>query len=224
MCGSPVVPEAASVHVAIIDDQALLLESVAQYLSGCPGFAPPRTFSTAAAAVAELSRQPADIALVDLHLPGESGIDCLAQLKARRGATLLVAHTVADDEETLARAFAAGAHGYLIKSPRLEDLHQALQQLRIGQPAVSPQALRHIVRSFRKATTAPPEHADLSQAEWRVLSETAAGYDCGAVAGRLDLALATVYVHNRNIFRKLKVNNRLAAVARYHELLAHSRP
>ena len=110
---------ASGLRLACIDDQPLLLEAVADYLAACPGFTRPRTYTTVAAAIADLKVNPVDIALVDIHLPGESGLDCLAQLKACRGATFLVAHTVADDESTLAQAIAAGAHGYLIKSERL---------------------------------------------------------------------------------------------------------
>lgn len=206
------------IRVAVIDDEGALLEFVTHHLWEHPDFAAPRAYATAAEAIRELRRDPADIALVDLHLAGESGFQCIERLRTCKGATHVLAHTVADDEPSLAQAFAAGAHGYLIKGQSLKDLSRALRELWDGRPAISPGALQHIIQRFRPIAPTPPPQSGLSPAEWRVLSETAAGLDCKAIAVRLNVALGTVYVHNRNIFTKLNVKTRLAAVERFRQM------
>jgi len=211
-----------AIRVAIVEDEQVLLESLRHFLATCPGFAQPDCFMRADAAVVELTRTPADIALVDIHLGGESGLDCISRIRAARGARFVVAHTVADDQETLGRAFAAGAHGYLIKSPRLGDLHKALEQLLADGVTVSTKALSHIIQSFRQPLPKPVDRAGLTETEWQVLSATAEGLGCKAIALRLHVALNTVYVHNRRIFSKLGVHTRLQAVARYRELVGAS--
>lgn len=215
-------PLANVIRIAVVDDELVLLEALQHFFSTCPGFAAPRCFLNGGPAVESLRDAPVDIALVDIHLAAESGLDCISRLRAVAGARHIVAHTVADDPETLGRAFAAGAHGYLIKSPRLAELRKALESLMAGRPAVSSSALRHIIRSFHQPLPKPLDRAGLTETEWQVLSATAEGLGCKAIAHRLHVALNTVYVHNRRIFAKLGVHTQLQAVARYRELVGEA--
>lgn len=210
-------PPASQLDVAVIDDDPLLLQSVANVLAAHPSFACPRTFTSASVAIRALALRPAEVALVDLDLGLESGHACIDGLRACGGGRYLVAYTVSDDAQSVAMAMAAGAHGYLVKGATVDDIVEPLLQVRAGRPPVSPVAMRHILRSFRRPQDGPEDRLGLSPMEWRILVETAAGLDCKAIARRLNIALGTVYVHNRRILRKLGVHSRLAAVARYRE-------
>lgn len=217
--GPPREKSSDALRVAVIDGDPTFRESLGETLGRPPLHGRARLFASPDEALAGLAAEPADVALIDAQGWPDSGVDCFTALRSARSATLLIALTAADDAGTVAQVIASGAHGYLVKTGRMEDVVEALVRVRHGEPALSPVVVRHILTNFRRFQPAPEQRFGLSLAEWRVLEETVAGHDCKTIARRLHLALGTVYVHNRRILRKLQVHSRLAAVARYRELM-----
>lgn len=199
-------------RVVIVEDDDALAELVSDYLADHPKFTRPRVFSHAAAALAGIREFRPHLVLVDLHLAGSSGVDCIRRIRNAKLPAKVLAFTSSSDEETIVGALKAGADGYLLKQPSLVAVSESLLNAWAGQPVISDAALAKIIGSFRR-----PEPAQtvttLSPAERAVLDLTVDGLDCKAIARQLGNSVHTVYIHNKNIIRKLGVTNRHAAAA-----------
>jgi DNA-binding NarL/FixJ family response regulator len=153
---------------------------------------------------------------VDLLLPGDSGLRVIRRIAEKGLARQIIAFTNCDDDATISEALASGATGYLLKGMPLGELASGLVRCLKGEPVVSPTVLRSLIARYRKPK--PVGMGDiLSPAELRVLELGAAGHDCKTVATLLGLSVATVYVHNKRIAKKLGVPNRLAAIVKFQE-------
>ena len=197
------------VSLAIIDDDRQLLSLIGTHFEQYPGFAPPMLFADGKMALQKLARRHVDIALVDLLLPGDSGLRVIRRIAEKGLARQIIAFTNCDDDATIGDALASGATGYLIKG-------MPLVRCLKGEPVVSPPVLRSLIARYRKPKPVGLEDI-LSPAELRVLELGAAGHDCKTVATLLGLSVATVYVHNKRIAKKLGVPNRLAAIVKFQE-------
>ncbi|MFM8421814.1 MAG: response regulator [Verrucomicrobiota bacterium] len=204
------------VSLAIIDDDRQLLSLIGTHFEQYPGFAPPMLFADGKVALQKLARRKVDIALVDLLLPGDSGLRVIRRIAEKGLARQIIAFTNCDDDATIGEALSAGATGYLLKGMPLGELASRLVRCLKGEPVVSAPVLRSLIARYRKPK--PLSMGDiLSPAELRVLELGAAGHDCKTVAALLGLSVATVYVHNKRIAKKLGVPNRLAAIVKFQE-------
>ena len=204
------------ISLAILDDDRQLLALMAAHFENYPGFAPAILFDNGQTALQKLARRKVDVALVDLLLPGDSGIRVIRRLAERGLARQIIAFTNCDDDANIADALSSGATGYLIKGMPLGELATGIIRCLKGEPFVSAPVLRSMIARYRKPV--PPSLADvLSPAELRVLELGAAGHDCKTVASLLGLSVATVYVHNKRIAKKLGVPNRLAAIVKFQQ-------
>jgi DNA-binding NarL/FixJ family response regulator len=196
--------------VVILEDDQNLAELLTDYLSALPDFEVPKVFSEGEKATQVILAEQPQVALIDLRLGGESGLDCLRTLRKKGVATRLVAFTSLDDEATILEAFRAGADGYLVKQQSLKALAESLVNCARGRPLVSDAALAALVKSFRSADSSG-RLGRLTPKERAVLDLTDKGHSCKEIAELLNMSLNTVYVHNKRILRKLKVGNRYAA-------------
>lgn len=197
-------------RVVILEDDPNLAEILVDYLTSLPQFEPPRLFSEPTAAARSILKDPPHIALIDLRLNGESGMDCLRMVKRQQLPTRMIAFTSSNDEPTILEAFRAGADGYLVKQQSMKALAESLLNCAAGRPLVSDAALAAMVRSFHGGDSSSPL-ARLTPKERQVLDLTNQGHSCKEIAQQLGVRLNTVYVHNKRILRKLKVGNRYAA-------------
>ena len=211
------------ISLAIIDDDRQLLNLIGTHFQQFPGFAPPLLFDDPTVALQKLSRRKLDIVLVDLLLPGDSGLRVIRRMAEKGLARQIIAFTNCDDDETIGEALSAGATGYLLKGQPLSELAAGLIRSLQGEPVVSAPILRSILGRYRKPTAAGLAEI-LSPAEMRVLQLSAEGHDCSGVAERLGLSIATVYVHNKRIVRKLGVPNRLAAIVQFQKASRSAKP
>lgn len=214
---------AQKTRIAVIDDDRSVLDSMNLLLGGLADIASVRVFADAENAVRALARDPVDIALVDLSMPGLSGFDCLRRLAADGSATHRIAHTHSDDRGSINRALAAGATGYLVKARSPMETAASLRSLVAGRPALSEPALHEVLGKFRKRP-ADVKVEGLTPTEFRVLAALANGGTPKTIAGELCITVGTLYVHNRNLRAKLGVKTRLELVARYHDLVKKNIP
>ncbi len=197
-------------RVVILEDDQNLAELLTDYLSALPDFEIPKVYSEGESATRVILAEQPQVALIDLRLGGESGLDCLRTLRKQGVSTRLIAFTSLDDEATILEAFRAGADGYLVKQQSLKALAESLINCARGRPLVSDAALAALVKSFRSADTSGRLER-LTPKERAVLDLTDKGHSCKEIAELLGMSLNTVYVHNKRILRKLKVGNRYAA-------------
>ncbi len=209
-------PESQSLRVVLVEDDEALVELLGDFLAAHPRFARPRSCAHAAAAIATIREFSPHAVLVDLRLAGSSGLDCIRRIREEGIRTHVLAFTSSNDEETILGALKAGAEGYLLKQQSLEFVAQSLLDVCAGQPVISEDALRKVIGSFHRPT-GEQSIAQLSPAERAILDLTVDGLDCKHIARQLGISVHTVYIHNKNIIRKLGVTNRHAAAALWRE-------
>lgn len=201
----------SGIQLALVDDDPVLLELFRDRLAQHDEFAPPRLFSNGRDAYEALRSQPADVVLVDLHMPGETGIAVIRALRFLNPSMTVIAFTADSEDSAIREALQAGAEGFLWKEESLGRLVEILRGAAAGRAQLSPTALRFLIREIgpRKSRTQLPQ---LTRQENRVLELTADGASCRQVAATLGVGLQTIYKHNKNILRKLGVRNRSEAI------------
>lgn len=202
--------------VAIVDDDPQQLELLGDFLAiKSLGFRAPKLYPSAIQAVRAILKAPPDIAIIDLHMPEKSGIDCIKEIRRGNHRTKLVVLSADGDSKVVEEALAAGADGYIQKGASLEGLSQSLISLHRGTPQFSPDILRKLIENFRKPRKTVMPTEKLTKAEARIMALTVDGKSCKEVAAELGLSVQTVYSHNKRIFRKLGVSSRIEALAKF---------
>lgn len=198
--------------VCVVEDDARLRSLLAEWVESIPGFRSVGTYGDGPTAIAALpAKQPA-IVLMDINLPGCSGVECVRRLKAQMPQTQFVMLTVYEDSDHIFTALEVGAVGYLLKRGTQEELAEALREVRAGGSPMTSIIARKVVQAFRKPQS--PELEQLSSREREVLELLARGLFCKEIADTLQLRLNTVYTYIRRIYEKLHVRSRLEAVAK----------
>jgi DNA-binding NarL/FixJ family response regulator len=207
-----VAEAAAAIRVVIIEDQARIRDGLRFLIDGTGGYACVACFGSMEAAMAGLPE--ADVALVDIGLPGLSGIEGIPLLKARQPTLRLVALTVYDDDDRILQALCAGACGYLLKNTPPARLLDCLRDVMLGGSALSPEVAGRVITLFREYR--PPEAADyhLTPHEHRLLKLLGEGHSYKTAAAELGNTVNTVGFHMRSIYRKLEVHSKSEAVAK----------
>ena len=204
--------------VAVVEDDANVRRSLVSLLRQTKAVACVGDYGNGEDAVAGLTRRPASVVLMDINLPGMSGVDCVRQLAGVLPETQIVMLTVYKDTDTIFQALAAGASGYLLKPVRAQQLLAAIRDAAQGGAPMSSSIARQVVASFRSqppvAAGADPAAA-LSEREQQVLKLLAEGFLYKQAAAELGLSINTFYEHIRRIYRKLHVHSRQEAVAHY---------
>ena len=156
-----------------------------------------------------------DVVLMDIKLPGMSGIECVAHLKRALPSLQIIMLTVYEDSERIFRALKAGADGYLVKSSPPEVLLEAIDDVRRGGSPISSHIARKVVRHFHLVGPSPEQSENLSPREQEVLNLLSAGYIYKEISDQLGIGLETVRTYVKNICEKMHVRNRVEAVARH---------
>ncbi len=204
-----------SIRVAVVEDQAELRSLVVELISGADGFACAGAYPTAEAALEALPRQMPHVALLDLELPGMSGLDLIRRLSEQWPALNLLVVTIHDDPYQIFRALEAGASGYLVKPVPAAKLLEAIADIHAGGSPMSSQIARLVVKSFRERGRARRDLEGLTPREEEILRLVSQGHALKHIASELKLSLSTVGTHLRNIYSKLHVNSRAQATAKY---------
>jgi len=205
----------------IIEDHRRLRETVAEAvrLAGEHDVVPLASCEKALAALAADAPKP-EVILLDLGLPGMSGLEGLRQFKERIPETEIIVFTVFDDRDRVFEAICNGASGYLLKSEPLERIVAAVEEVRRGGSPMSPEIARGVIERFSRlrgltpASDDPPIAESLSEREREVLRLLAEGLVKKEVANQMGISLHTVDNYVRRIYGKLHVNTLGGAVAR----------
>lgn len=200
--------------VATIEDRREIREGLATLIDDTPGFRCVGRYRSMEEALDGFRNHPADLSLVDIELPGMSGLDGIRLLREQYPAMLLLMLTVYDDDERIFEALCAGACGYLLKKTPPQRLLDSLRDAVNGGAPMSPDVARRVIRIFRDVC--PPEKAeyDLTPHEVRLLKLMVEGHSYKSAANILRVSSHTVSFHLRHIYEKLEVHSKSEAVAK----------
>jgi DNA-binding NarL/FixJ family response regulator len=183
-------------------------------IDSTPGYHCVCACSTSKEALVEVPKRSPDVALMDIHLPDESGIACTSRLTERMPGLQVIMVTIYTDTDLIFQALKAGACGYIVKRSRPEEIIHAIADVRAGGAPMTPEIARMVVRSFR-APSAAPNAEGLSAREAEILEWVAQGLSNKQVAQKTSIAAGTVRNHLANIFKKLHVRCRTEAAAKF---------
>lgn len=207
----------AKQSVWLIEDNATLRHTVARAIAAIPGFACAAQFQRCEDALIRLGEPDEarpDIILLDVGLPGISGIDGISLLKHASPRTQVVILTVFDDDDKIYRAICAGASGYLLKGAPLDDLAAALDEVSRGGSPMTPRVARRVLEMFSRLAPRETAMAGLSPRERQIIEGMVDGLTNKEIAERLGLSAHTTDGYTRAIYEKLHVNTRSGAVAK----------
>lgn len=216
--GVAMQPNEDLIRVVLVDDDPAVREGYAQFIGSATGFLCAGVFATAEDYLKELGSSTAEVVLMDIQLPGMSGIECIQEIKVRWPDTQILMLTVFEDPDRIFRSLAAGATGYLLKQTPPEQVLQAIRDIHHGGAPMSASIARRVVDAFREPPQAsPPTPAvTLTPREQEILGLLARGYLYKEIADRLKLSVETVRTHLRNIYGKLQVRTRTEAVMKVY--------
>lgn len=198
----------------IIEDHAAFRRTLVRVLNSEPGLQCPRDFDSCEKALAALTRDDApDLILLDVGLPGMSGLEGIRLFKERAPKLLVVILTVFEDDDKVFQAICAGAAGYLLKTSSVADITQAVRDALEGGSPMNPRIARRVLDMFSKLAPKQSNYG-LSEREKEILQLMTTGLIKKEIADRLTLSIHTVDTYLRRIYEKLEVNTRTGAVAK----------
>jgi DNA-binding NarL/FixJ family response regulator len=206
------------ITVCIIEDDAHCRKILAGWISHAPDFQLVGDWGDAESALSGLPSKQPNVVLMDINLPGISGVEAVKRLKPQLPQSQFVILTVYEDADHIFNALACGASGYLLKQTPREELLHALEDVYRGGSPMTSNIARKVVQSFRQSSAALPPGEELSRREQEVLDLLARGYLYKEIAERLNISVPTVNTYVRRIYEKLHVRSRAQAVARYARL------
>ena len=201
--------------VIVVEDDRGLREQLAEILENAPDIECVGTFASAEDALPRILDKNPDVVLMDIKLPGMSGIQCVSEIKKARANLQIIMVTVYEDSERIFRALKAGANGYLVKSSPPEQLLEAIRDAYKGGAPMSSHIARKVVQHFHLLGPSTTETENLSPRERQVLDLLAMGFIYKEIGSKLDIGTETVRTYVKNICQKMHVRGRLEAVARH---------
>jgi DNA-binding NarL/FixJ family response regulator len=206
--------DAGSTKVAIIEDRREIREGLQMLINGTDSYRCTGTYRSMEEALSGIGSDLPDVVLVDIGLPGMSGIEGIALLKARHPGLLLLMLTVYDDDERIFDALCAGACGYLLKRTPPARLLEYLKEAVSGGAPISPEIARRVVAQFREIR--PPDRIDyqLTPHETRLLKLLVEGHNYKTASVALRVSVNTIATHMRHVYEKLQVHSKSEAVSK----------
>jgi DNA-binding NarL/FixJ family response regulator len=201
--------------IALVEDDASLRETLADILSSSGEWQLTASYPDAESALEGMKESWPEVVLLDIQLPGISGIECAARLKAQHPEVQLLMVTVYDNNDRIFDALAAGASGYLLKRDAPAKLLECLDDLIAGGSPMSSAIARKVVQHFQKGAPAKNEDHNLTPREKQILELLVKGGLYKEIAWDLGIGVETVRTHLHNIYAKLHVRTRTEAVVKY---------
>jgi DNA-binding NarL/FixJ family response regulator len=198
----------------VVEDDELYRKTISQLLDGVQGIRCDHTFSRCEDALRALDTEPApDVVLMDLGLPGMSGIEGTTKVREISPATRVIILTIHEDNEKIFDALCAGASGYLLKSSPPEEIEKAMNEVLRGGAPINAQIARKMLAMFTRMA-GPRNPSPLTQREREILKLMVDGLTKKQIAEQVILSYHTIDTHIKNIYAKLEVHTRGGAVAK----------
>jgi two-component system nitrate/nitrite response regulator NarL len=202
------------IRILLVDDHSLFRSGIRFLLSRHPEFEVVGEAADGLEGIKRAKELKPDIVLLDLHMPGITGIEATQLLRQDIPETHVILLTVSEDAEDLSAGLKAGAAGYLLKNIDADYLLESLKRVMNGDSVISADMTKKLFAQIRKDTPPPPvapEADKLTPRERDIISQLAAGLSNKEIARKLDVAESTVKIHLQSILKKLGLSNRVQA-------------
>ncbi len=204
-----------SIRVAIVEDDEQVRENLSRLIGEAKGFECVANFSSGEEALESWPRRAPDVVVMDINLPGISGVECVRQIKSKFPEVHVVMLTVYDDSERIFQALQMGASGYLLKRSTTAEILHAIEDVHGGGAPMSSYIARKVVQSFRQQGASDKPAENLSKRETDVLDYVSRGYTNKEIADALGLKVETVRGYLKTTYSKLHVRSRTEAAMKF---------
>lgn len=218
------MPSSDTIRVAVVEDVREERERLIALLDAFPEVKRVAACATAEEALKTIPAAAPQIILMDIQLPGMSGIDCVSRIKRALPTVQVMMLTVLEDHERIFQSLAAGATGYLLKKTPPNEILIAIADLHKGGAPMSGQIARLVVSAFQRAPHADAAISTLTAAEENVLRLLARGLLYKEIAQKLAISASTVRTHIYHIYGKLHVHSRTEAAGKFFHSRRWSSP
>lgn len=201
--------------VLVVEDDRGLREQLVKILETASDMQCVGSFASGESALPQISKKQPDVVLMDIRLPGMSGIDCVSEIRKFAPAMQIIMVTIYEDSERIFRALKAGANGYLVKSSPPDQLLEAIRDAYKGGAPMSSHIARKVIQHFHMIGPSLKEADNLSPREREVLDLLSLGFIYKEIGSKLNIGSETVRTYVKNICQKMHVRSRLEAVAKH---------
>ena len=203
------------IKVGIVEDDRAARENWVKILNANPKLTCVAACATGEEALKLLPDCRPDVVLMDINLPGMTGIQCTARIKKALPNTLILMVTAFSNNDYIFEALQAGASGYLLKSKSSEEVVHSILDVMEGGAPMTGQIARRVIEVFRKPASKGLAEAELTERENEILQWIAKGLSNKEIATKIDTTVYTVRKHVEHIYEKLHVHCRTEAAAKY---------
>jgi DNA-binding NarL/FixJ family response regulator len=205
----------APLRVSIVEDDADIRANLAHLITQTQGFSLASEHASAEDALARLAPAAPDVVLMDINLPGLSGIECVRRLKAELPRVQIIMLTVYEDSDQIFQSLRAGATGYLLKRTPGKTILESIRDVCAGGSPMNSHIARKVVQFFNQISQPASQLETLSEREKEVLTLLSRGQLYKQIAESLSISMDTVRKHLQSIYQKLHVHSRTEAVVKY---------
>jgi DNA-binding NarL/FixJ family response regulator len=202
------------IRTAIVEDRREIREGLAMLIGATDGFECTGSYRSMEEALPRIGRDRPEVALVDIGLPGMSGIEGIRLIKQQYPGILMLVLSIYDDDDRIFDALCAGACGYLLKKTPPERLLESLKEAVAGGSPMSPEVARRVIDLFRQVRPPAKADYDLTAHETRILRLLVEGHNYKTAAAELDVSVNTIAFHIKHIYEKLQVHSKSEAVSK----------
>jgi DNA-binding NarL/FixJ family response regulator len=203
------------ITVSIVEDNLGTRTNLVALLGSEPRLRLLNAYASGEEAVRGIPGDPPDVAMVDIKLPGMSGVECVAKLKAKLPKLRVLILTTYQESDLIFNCLRAGANGYLLKEMPAAELIQSIEEVHGGGAPMSMQIARKVVAYFHGIKEPESDVEKLTQREQEILALLAQGYLYKEIADKLNISLNTMKTHQHAIYEKLHVQSRTEATLKF---------
>ncbi|MDG1362293.1 MAG: response regulator transcription factor [Akkermansiaceae bacterium] len=203
--------------VTLVEDDQILRAQLVRILNEAEDLEVIQALTTGEEALQIIPSKPPNVILLDINLPGKSGIECIRKLKSKCPNTEIIMLTAYEEEDNIFNALREGASGYLLKTSTPEELFAAIRDVHSGGAPFSSHIARKVTRYFRQDREIREENESLSPREREVLQLLSSGYIYKEVADHLNITLETVRTYVKRICVKLHVRSKVEAIIKFRQ-------
>jgi len=200
-------------RIILFEDNNELRESLSMIIESVPEFELAGTFQNARRALSNIEQTRPDVILMDINMPGISGIEAVQEIHLKYPEIRILMQTVFDEDDKVFASICAGASGYILKNTPPERVLQAIREVANGGAFFTPGIARKVLMSFQQQSGAS-EYIDLTEKEKQILQQLVNGHSYKKIGEQLFISYETVHTHLKKIYEKLHVNSKSQAVAK----------
>jgi len=204
-----------TITVSIVEDNRGTRESLVELCNETANLRCVGAHATGEAAVRQIPAEKPEVALVDINLPGMSGIECVAKLKSLLPSLQILMLTTYAETDLIFNSLRAGASGYLLKNRPAAELISAIEQVQAGGAPMTMQIARKLVDHFHRIPQPASELEKLTGREQEILALLSKGFLYKQISDQLDISVTTVRTHLKHIYEKLHVQSRTEAAVKF---------